>query len=119
MNDALQDKPDDLLVTMHVCRGNFHSAWIYSGGYDVIAEEMFSVNIDGFFLEYDDERSGDFAPLAKSKNQNIVLGLITSKTGDIEDKEAIKNRIKEASEYVALEHLCLSPQCGFSYYRRW
>jgi len=115
LNDALADKPDDLLVTIHICRGNFHSAWIYSGGYDVIAEALFSVkNIDGFFLEYDDERSGDFAPLSKSKNQNIVLGLITSKVGEIEDSELIKKRIQEASEYVSLENIYLSPQCGFS-----
>lgn len=114
LNDALVDKPEDLLVTMHVCRGNFHSAWIYSGGYEVIADALFSVNIDGFFLEYDDERSGDFAPLAKSDNQNIVLGLLTSKTGELEDAEAVKTRIKEANKYVSLKNLFLSPQCGFS-----
>lgn len=114
LNDALADKPEDLLVSMHICRGNFHSAWIYSGGYDVIADALFSVNIEGFFLEYDDERSGGFAPLAKSKDQNIVLGLITSKVGEIEDAELIKTRIKEASQYVPLDKLFLSPQCGFS-----
>lgn len=115
LNDSLEGKPEDLLVTIHICRGNFHSAWIYSGGYDVIADALFSIqNIDGFFLEYDDERSGDFAPLAKSKNQNIVLGLITSKVGILEDAELIKTRIKEAAKYVPLEHLFLSPQCGFS-----
>lgn len=114
INNALANKPEDLVVTMHVCRGNFHSAWIYSGGYDIVADEMFSVNIDGFFLEYDDHRSGDFAALAKGKDKNIVLGLHTSKTGVLEHPETIKNRIKEATNYVALEHLCLSPQCGFS-----
>lgn len=114
LNDALRDKPADLLVTMHVCRGNFNSAWIYSGGYDRVADALFSVNIDGFFLEYDDERSGGFESLAKSKGQSIVLGLITSKTGQLENPKEIEARILEASQYVPLERLCLSPQCGFS-----
>lgn len=114
LNSILENKPEDMLITMHVCRGNFHSAWIYSGGYDVIADALFGVNVDGFFLEYDDERSGGFAPLAKSHNQNIVLGVITSKVGNLEDPELIKKRISEAAEYVPLDHLFLSPQCGFS-----
>lgn len=114
INSALADKPEDMLITMHVCRGNFHSSWIYSGGYDVIADALFAVNVDAFFLEYDDERSGSFAPLARSHEQNIVLGLITSKTGTLEDPENIRRRIREASEFVPLDHLFLSPQCGFS-----
>lgn len=114
LNDALKDKPEDLLVTMHVCRGNFNSAWIYSGGYEVIADALFQVKVDGFFLEYDDERSGDFEPLARSNQQNIVLGLLTSKTGDLEDPGVIKQRVQDATKYVPKEHLFLSPQCGFS-----
>src|SRR5699024_3333016 len=115
LNKALVDKPKDMLVTMHICRGNFRSTWIYSGGYDKIAEHIFSIkHIDGFFLEYDDDRSGDFTPLMKSKNQNIVLGLVTSKVGEMEHAGNIKNRVQEAVEYVALENLYLSPQCGFS-----
>lgn len=114
LNDILVDKPEDLIITLHVCRGNFNSAWIYSGGYDVVADYLFQVNVDGFFLEYDDQRSGDFTPLAKAKDKNIVLGLITSKVGEIEDPLLIKKRIEEASLYVPLDNLFLSPQCGFS-----
>lgn len=115
LNFVLQDKPKDLTVTTHTCRGNFRSSWVYSGGYDKIAEKLFSVkNVDGFFLEYDDDRSGDFSPLAKSDNQNIVLGLLTTKDGELEDPEQIKKRINEACQYVSLENLYLSPQCGFS-----
>lgn len=115
LNRALADKPEDMLITMHICRGNFRSTWIYSGGYDKIADHIFSIkNIDGFFLEYDDDRSGDFKPLLKSNNQNIVLGLVTSKVGEMENAQNIKNRIKEAAEYVPLKNLYLSPQCGFS-----
>lgn len=114
LNDALEDKPEDLLVTMHICRGNFHSSWVYSGGYDKISDYLFQVNVDGFFLEFDDERSGDFKPLKKVKGQKVVLGLMTSKTAELEDKERLKSRIKEASKYVPLEQICLSPQCGFA-----
>ena len=100
---------------MHICRGNFRSTWFSSGGYEPVAELLFGhCNVDGFFLEYDSDRSGDFKPLRFIKDQTVVLGLITSKFPELEDKEAVKARIKEASEYVPLEHLCLSTQCGFS-----
>nr|WP_315529829.1 5-methyltetrahydropteroyltriglutamate--homocysteine S-methyltransferase [Carnobacterium maltaromaticum] len=116
LNSALANKPDDLVVTMHVCRGNFASSWVYSGGYEKIAESLFSVTVDGFFLEYDNERSGDFASLRHITRPDlqIVLGLVTSKEATLEDKSQIKARIKEATEYVPLENLCLSPQCGFA-----
>lgn len=116
LNSALANKPADLVVTMHVCRGNFASSWVYSGGYEKIAESLFSVTVDGFFLEYDNERSGDFAPLRHITRPDlqIVLGLVTSKEATLEDKSQIKARIKEATEYVPLENLCLSPQCGFA-----
>lgn len=116
LNSALANKPSDLVVTMHVCRGNFASSWVYSGGYEKIAESLFSVNVDGFFLEYDNERSGDFTPLRHITRPDlqIVLGLVTSKEATLEDKAQIKARIKEATEYVPLENLCLSPQCGFA-----
>lgn len=112
---ALDDKPEDMTVTLHVCRGNFKSSWLYEGDYEPIAEQLFSrVNVDGFFLEFDSNRSGSFAPLRYINKQKVVLGLITTKTAEMEDKEAIKNRIKEAEEYVSKEQLCLSPQCGFA-----
>ena len=116
LNSALANKPADLVVTMHVCRGNFASSWVYSGGYEKIAESLFSVTVDGFFLEYDNERSGDFSPLRHITRPDlqIVLGLVTSKEATLEDKSQIKARIKEATEYVPLENLCLSPQCGFA-----
>lgn len=115
INKILVDKPSDLTVTMHICRGNFRSTWFSSGGYEPIAPYLFAqTNLDGFFLEYDTDRSGGFEPLAHIKDQTVVLGLITSKFPELEDKERIKARIHEASKYVPLERLCLSPQCGFS-----
>ena len=117
LNRALEGKPADLVVGLHVCRGNFRSTWISSGGYEPVAELLFGkVNVDAFFLEYDNDRSGDFKPLRfiKPGSQQVVLGLVTTKTGALEDKEAIKARIAEAAQYVSLEQLCLSPQCGFS-----
>ncbi len=114
---AIKDRPADMVVTMHSCRGNFRSTWIASGGYDPIAEVMFNETpLDGYFLEYDDERSGGFEPLRmfpKGKKQ-LVLGIVTSKSGALESKDAIKRRIDEAAKYVALDQLCLSPQCGFA-----
>ena len=111
----LEDKPEDLAVTFHFCKGNFQSHWLYNGSYDKIAERLFSIEaFNGFFLEFDDERSGSFEPLKHVKNQKIVLGLVTSKTPELEKKEVIINRIKEASQYVPLEQICLSPQCGFA-----
>ncbi len=117
INRALEGKPADMTVTMHSCRGNFRSTFIASGGYDPFAERLFNeVNVDGYFLEYDDARSGGFEPLRffpKGKKQ-LVLGLITSKSGALEKKDDIKRRIEEATKYVALDQLCLSPQCGFA-----
>jgi len=117
LNKALADRPDDFKITMHICRGNFRSTWISSGGYEPIAEQLFGhLNIDGFFLEYDNDRSGGFEPLrfVNRSDLNIVLGLITSKFGELESKDAIKRRIEEASQFVNLNQLCLSPQCGFA-----
>lgn len=111
----LEEKPDDMAVTFHFCKGNFQSHWLYNGSYDKIAERLFSIQaFDGFFLEFDDERSGSFEPLKHIGNQKIVLGLITSKTPTLEEKELIKGRIKDASQFVPLDQLCLSPQCGFA-----
>lgn len=115
VNDALSVKPDDMVITMHICRGNFRSTWFSSGGYGPVAKTLFSnCQVDGFFLEYDSQRSGDFKPLKYIQKQKVVLGLITSKFPELEDKEMIKERIQEATRYVPLEQLCLSPQCGFS-----
>jgi 5-methyltetrahydropteroyltriglutamate--homocysteine methyltransferase len=117
MNAALKDKPADMAITMHSCRGNFRSTFIASGGYEFVAEQLLgNTHLDGYFLEYDSDRAGGFEPLRhfpKGKAQ-LVLGLVTSKSGRLEAKDDIKRRIDEASKYVALEQLCLSPQCGFS-----
>ena len=115
LNRVIEWKPEDLVVNMHICRGNFRSTWFSSGGYEPVAKTLFGhCRVDGFFLEYDSDRAGDFTPLRYIKNQKVVLGLITSKSGDLEDKDEVIARIKEASQYVPLEQLCLSPQCGFS-----
>lgn len=115
VNKIIAAKPKDLTITMHICRGNFRSTWFSEGSYEAVAENLFSnCNVDGFFLEYDDERSGDFSPLRFIKDQQVVLGLITSKTGELENKDAVIARIKAASEYVDINQLCLSPQCGFA-----
>ena len=115
INLALEAKPEDMTITMHICRGNFRSTWFSSGGYEPVVEILFGhCKVDGFFLEYDSERSGDFSPLRFIKDQKVVLGLITSKFAKLEDKEEVKKRIQEAEKYVAKEQLCLSPQCGFS-----
>lgn len=115
INLALEAKPDDMTITMHICRGNFRSTWFSSGGYQPVAETLFAnCHIDGFFLEYDSDRAGDFKPLKHIKDQKVVLGLVTSKDATLEDPQAIKDRIEEATQYVALDQLCLSPQCGFS-----
>ncbi len=117
INQALAGKPADLAVSLHSCRGNFRSTWIAEGGYEPMAERLFNeVDIDGYFLEYDTERSGGFEPLRffpRGKKQ-LVLGLVTSKSGKLEQKDAIKRRIDEATKYVSLDQLCLSPQCGFA-----
>lgn len=114
LNMALKDKPQDMKITMHVCRGNFSSTWIYEGGYDKISRSLGAVNVDGLFLEYDDERSGGFAPLRFCKTQQVVLGLITTKTPELESIEKIKTRLHEATQFIELDRLCLSPQCGFA-----
>jgi methionine synthase II (cobalamin-independent) len=116
-NAALKDKPADMAITMHSCRGNFRSTFIASGGYEFVAEQLLgNTDLDGYFLEYDSDRAGGFEPLRyfpKGKKQ-LVLGLVTSKSGRLEPKDDIKRRIDEATKYVALEQLCLSPQCGFA-----
>jgi 5-methyltetrahydropteroyltriglutamate--homocysteine methyltransferase len=116
INAAIADRPADLRVTTHMCRGNFKSSWAASGGYDFVAEALFSeLAVDGFFLEYDDERSGGFAPLRfVPKGKQVVLGLVTTKRGQLESKDLLKRRIEEATQFVPLDQLCLSPQCGFS-----
>jgi 5-methyltetrahydropteroyltriglutamate--homocysteine methyltransferase len=116
VNDANAGRPADMAVTTHMCRGNFRSSWAAEGGYDFVAEALFSeLNVDGFFLEYDDERSGSFAPLRfVPKGKMVVLGLVTTKRGALEDADQLKRRIDEATAYLPLDQLCLSPQCGFS-----
>jgi 5-methyltetrahydropteroyltriglutamate--homocysteine methyltransferase len=115
-NESLAKKPVSMAVCTHTCRGNFKSAWFAAGGYDFIAEALFNeLNVDGFFLEYDDERSGGFEPLRfVPKGKMVVLGLVTTKSRALEAKDELKRRIDEAAKYVPLEQLCLSPQCGFS-----
>lgn len=112
---SLENKPADLAVTFHFCKGNFQSHWLYNGSYEKIAKNLFSIEaFDGFFLEYDDERSGGFEPLKELKQQRIVLGLITTKNGQLEESSTIIKRINEASQFVPLDQICLSPQCGFA-----
>ena len=116
-NEALAGRPADMVITMHSCRGNFRSTFIAQGGYEPVAERLLGeVAIDGYFLEYDSARAGGFEPLRfvpKGKKQ-VVLGLVTSKSGTLENRDDIKRRIDEATKYVALDQLCLSPQCGFA-----
>jgi 5-methyltetrahydropteroyltriglutamate--homocysteine methyltransferase len=117
INNSIKGRPDDMAVCIHLCRGNAKSQWFASGGYEPIADKMFNLtDVDGFFLEYDDERSGGFEPLrfVPKGNKTIVLGLITTKFDVIESKDEIKRRVEEASKYVDIEQLALSPQCGFS-----
>ena len=115
INAALAARPAAMAVTMHTCRGNFKSTWVASGGYAPVVDAMFSAAVDGFFLEFDSDRAGDFAPLRFApKGKKVVLGLVTTKLGQLEEKDTLKRRIEAASKYVPLEDLCLSPQCGFS-----
>jgi 5-methyltetrahydropteroyltriglutamate--homocysteine methyltransferase len=116
INEALAGRPDGLTVTTHMCRGNFRSSWVAEGGYDFVAEALFNeLNVDGFFLEYDDARSGGFEPLRfVPEGKLVVLGLVTTKRGELEQKDELERRIEEATKYVPLDQLCLSPQCGFS-----
>jgi len=116
INAAIAGRPKAMTVGIHLCRGNFKSAWAAEGGYEPVAEVLFNeLDVDGYFLEYDDARSGDFSPLRfVPKGKIVVLGLVTSKVPDLESKDALKRRIDEAARFVPLDQLCLSPQCGFS-----
>jgi 5-methyltetrahydropteroyltriglutamate--homocysteine methyltransferase len=116
INEALAHRPEGMSVTTHMCRGNFRSSWVAEGGYDFVAEALFNeLGVDGFFMEWDDARSGGFEPLRfVPPGKVVVLGLVTTKKGDLEDKDLLKRRIEEASRYVDVDQLCLSPQCGFS-----
>ncbi|MGC9665338.1 5-methyltetrahydropteroyltriglutamate--homocysteine S-methyltransferase [Planosporangium sp. 12N6] len=116
INAALAGRPDGMTVTTHMCRGNFRSSWAAEGGYDFVAEALFTrLDVDGFFLEYDDARSGGFEALRfVPPGKTVVLGLVTTKRGALEDKDTLKRRVDEASRYVPLDQLCLSPQCGFA-----
>ncbi len=116
INEALAGRPDGMAVTTHMCRGNFRSSWVAEGGYDFVAEALFNeLEVDGFFMEWDDERSGGFEPLRfVPKGKLVVLGLVTTKHGELEAKDDLKRRIDEASQFVDIDQLCLSPQCGFS-----
>jgi 5-methyltetrahydropteroyltriglutamate--homocysteine methyltransferase len=116
VNDSIRDRPKDMTIAVHLCRGNFKSAWVAAGGYEPVAEILLNeMKIDGFFLEYDDERSGDFAPLRFTpKGKTIVLGLMSSKRAAVESKDEVKRRVDEAARYVPLEQCALSHQCGFS-----
>ena len=117
INGAIAGRPGDMKITVHLCRGNSLSRGHAEGGYEPVAEAIFNeLKVDGFFLEYDDARSGDFAPLrfVPKGNLRIVLGVITSKFGELEPKDQIKRRIEEATKYMAIEQMCLSPQCGFA-----
>jgi len=115
INAALAGKPADLHVTIHTCRGNFKSAWVAEGGYDPVVQAMFSTNVDGYFMEFDSVRAGGFEPLrALPRGKKVVLGLVTTKLGELESKDMLKRRIDEAAKFVPLDDLCLSPQCGFS-----
>ncbi|MEK9644125.1 MAG: 5-methyltetrahydropteroyltriglutamate--homocysteine S-methyltransferase [Alphaproteobacteria bacterium] len=116
LNDAIRDRPADMTVTVHTCRGNFKSSWVAQGGYEPVAETVFGgLDVDGIFMEFDSDRAGGFEPLRYVPDgQTVVLGLITTKTPALEDADAVRRRIDEASAYVPLENLCLSPQCGFS-----
>lgn len=118
INAIADNKPEDLVLTMHVCRGNYASTWAGAGAYDPVADYLAQLHIDGYFLEYDDERSGGFEPLKKiadnGRHQRIVLGLVTSKKPELESEDSLRARIQDASQYVPLNDLCLSAQCGFA-----
>lgn len=116
INSVIDDRPDDLTIGIHLCRGNYRSTWFAEGGYEPVAEILFNhINVDAYFLEYDDERSGDFAPLRfVPEHKVVVLGLISSKLAALEKADDIAHRVDEAAAYIPLENLCLSPQCGFS-----
>jgi len=116
LNAAIGSRPRDMTITMHLCRGNFRSSWIAQGGYEPVAEILFNeIQVGGYFMEYDTDRAGGFEPLRLvPKGKLVVLGLLTSKTGDLESKDGIKRRIDQAAKFIDLDQLCLSPQCGFA-----
>jgi 5-methyltetrahydropteroyltriglutamate--homocysteine methyltransferase len=116
INAAIAERPADMAICVHLCRGNFKSAWVAEGGYEPVAEVLFNeLAVDGYFLEYDDARSGDFAPLRfVPKGKTVVLGLVTTKLDALETKDALRRKIDEAARVIPLDQLCLSPQCGFS-----
>jgi len=116
LNEALDGRPEGMTVTTHMCRGNFRDSWVAEGGYDFVAEALFNeLTVDGFFMEYDDERSGTFEPLRHvPADKLVVLGLVTTKRGELESKDTLKARLDEASRYIDLDQVCISPQCGFS-----
>ena len=116
LNTAISTRPKDMVVTMHLCRGNFQSTFVASGGYEPVADVLFNrIGVDGYFMEYDSERAGGFEPLRLvPKGKTVVLGLVTTKTGQLESKDVLKRRIDEAAKHIPLEQLCLSPQCGFA-----
>jgi len=116
INEALEKRPEGMTITTHMCRGNFRSSWVAEGGYDFVADALFNqLDVDGFFMEWDDARSGGFEPLRfVPKGKFVVLGLVTTKRGELETREELEQRIEEATRYVDLDQLCLSPQCGFS-----
>jgi 5-methyltetrahydropteroyltriglutamate--homocysteine methyltransferase len=116
INTAISGRTPGMTITMHLCRGNFRSLWIAQGGYEPVAEMLFNtINVDGYFMEYDTERAGGFEPLRfVPKGKTVVLGLVTSKSGALESKDDLKRRVNEAARYLDLEQLCLSPQCGFA-----
>ena len=114
--EALKHRPDDMTLTVHMCRGNFKSSWIAEGGYEPVADDMFQgVPVDGFFMEWDTDRAGGFEPLRFApRDRMVVLGLVSSKLPELESKDELKRRVDEAARYLPLENLCLSPQCGFA-----
>ena len=116
INAAMSDSPPDMTITMHLCRGNYRSTYMGAGGYDPVAEILFDrIKVHGYFMEYDTDRAGSFEPLRHvRKGQTVVLGLVTTKTGQLESKDALKRRLEEAARYVDIDQLCLSPQCGFA-----
>ena len=116
INTAISDRPSDMTITMHLCRGNFKSLWIAQGGYEPVAEILFNeIKVNGYFMEYDTERAGGFEPLRfVPKSKTVVLGLVTSKSGALESKDNLKRRLSDAARYLDLDQLCLSPQCGFA-----
>ena len=116
INAAMSDIPKDMTITMHMCRGNYRSTFMGAGGYEAVAEVLFNrIKVHGYFMEYDSERAGSFEPLRMvPKDRSVVLGLVTTKTGKLESRDLIKQRIEEAAKYISLDQLCLSPQCGFA-----